>query len=771
MFVYIYGAGVYAKRCYEEVVKFGFTVKAFVVTDKANNPKELFDIPVVGVDDFGLPKESILIVALKEEFRPEVEKALNGKGITNFFFYPNASILDFLALVSLTFFVCKSRSYKFVYIYGAGVYGQFCLKYLRQRNVKVDGVLVTELENNPKKIDDVPLLKYNELSSPKKDTLILVALKPMFRDQVLPMLVNMGYENYAVLKDDPCIKKMESEIFGCMPEVCDKQKKIKFHDDVKVSILTPLYNTREDFLREMIASVLGQSYENWELCLADGSDMDHFYVRRICEKNAAKDKRIKYKKLSVNKGISENTNACFDFATGDYYALLDHDDLLHPAALYEMMKVISRDKADFIYTDEATFQSPNLREIITTNFKPDFAPDYLNGLNYICHFTAFSKGLLKKVGKFRPEFDGAQDYDLFLRMTEKAKRIRHIPKCLYYWRASEVSTALSGESKKYTCDAGMKALQAHFKRCGVSAVVNRGLVDNTYRIKYEIFGEPLVSIIIPSCDHWQTLKKCVDSILNLSTYKNYEILVVENNSKFSETFEYYERLKQNSKIKIINYDKKFNYSAINNYAVKYAAGKFLLFLNNDIEVISSDWIEEMLMYAQRKNVGAVGAMLYYPSNKIQHAGVVVGLGGVAGHSHKEVQRGTVHGYARRLLVPQNFSAVTAACMMVPRKVFDLIKGFDEILEVALNDVDFCLRIRRAGYYIVWTPFAELYHYESESRGYEDTPEKMKRAFGEQYYFKERWNDFLQKGDPFYNVNLTLDREDFTIRDVETVFHN
>lgn len=549
--------------------------------------------------------------------------------------------------------------------------------------------------------------------------------------------------------------------FGMEKDTFQLQSRTVFSKNIKFSILVPLYNTPKDFLQEMIGSCLFQTYANWELCLADGSDSEHSYVQEICEDIAKKDIRIKYKKLVKNGGISANTNECIKMATGDYISLFDHDDLLHPAALFETMKAICEKDADFVYTDEATFKSPNLNEITFVNFKPDFAPDYFCSLNYICHFTSFKRSLLDKAGNFNSDCDGAQDFDLFLRLTEIALHVVHVPKCLYYWRASSSSTASSAGAKNYTTIAGQKALESHFKRLGLDAEVLKLAIPNAYRIKYPIRGNPLVSILIPSYEHVQTLKKCIDSIRNKSTYKNYEIIIIENNSKEKQTFDYYDSLKADERIKIVTWKGKFNYSAINNFGFKYAKGDYILLLNNDIEVITPEWIEEMLMFAQRDDVGAVGAMLYYPSDKIQHGGVILGISSVAGHSHKYFPRAS-YGYASRLITVQNFSCVTAACLMISSEIYREINGLDESFEVAFNDVDFCMRLRKMGYLNVWTPFAELYHYESESRGYEDTPEKQERFVGEIERFKSRWKEELSAGDPYYNPNLTLDREDFSV---------
>ncbi|MGO5029164.1 glycosyltransferase [Candidatus Agathobaculum pullicola] len=541
----------------------------------------------------------------------------------------------------------------------------------------------------------------------------------------------------------------------------EAQRQEKFPKDIKFSIVVPLFNTPEKFLREMIQSVIDQTYQNWELCMADGSDVKHGSVEKICRQYMKKDARIKFRKLEKNLGISENTNACLEMASGEYIGLFDHDDLLHPAALHEVMHAICEQNGDFIYTDENTFHEQP-KDAFCPHFKPDYAPDTLRSYNYICHFSVFSKNLLDEVGWFRSEFDGSQDYDLILRLTEEAKRIVHIPEILYYWRAHSGSVAENVSEKPYTLDAAKKALAEHLERCHLRGHVEDSVIPSTYKIVYEIHSSPLVSIIIPNKDHIDELKKCIDSISNKTSYDNYEIIVVENNSTETQTFQYYQEVQKDKRIKIVNWEGIFNYSAINNYGVqKAASGEYVLLLNNDIEVITPDWIQEMLMFAQRKDVGAVGTMLYYPDNTVQHAGVILGIGGVGGHSHKYRGRGD-YGYMSRMTIAQNLSAVTAACMMIPRHVWDKVDGLDESFAVAFNDVDLCMRIRKAGYLIVWTPYAELYHYESKSRGLEDTPEKKKRFEGEVLRFQNRWKKELAAGDPYYNPNLTLDREDFTI---------
>ena len=533
----------------------------------------------------------------------------------------------------------------------------------------------------------------------------------------------------------------------------------QFDKDVKFSILVPLYNTPIKFLKQMIDSVVNQTYSDWQLCLADGSDQNHAYVgeyvKSIC------DSRISYKKLDKNMGISDNTNECIKMSEGNYIALFDHDDLLHPSALYEMAKVICEKDADFIYTDEVTFVGKT-SNITIYNYKPDYSPDTLRSYNYICHFTAFSRELLEQVGNFNNEYDGSQDYDLILRLTEKAKQIAHIQKPLYFWRSHKASVASDVSAKPYVVDSAKRALSAHLERLGLSGRIEDSSVLTTYKIQYDIKGEPLVSIVIPNKDHTDDLEKCLLSVYGKSTYKNFEVIVVENNSTEEKTFEYYKESQDKYKnLRVISWGKGFNYSAINNFAVKQANGEYVLLLNNDIEVITPDWLEQMLMFAQRSDVGAVGAKLYYSDDTIQHAGVIVGLGGVAGHSHKFFDRDNP-GYMARASIAQNLSACTAACLLVRKSVYEEVGGLDENYAVAFNDIDFCMAIRKAGYLIVFTPYAEFYHYESKSRGDEDTPEKRARFNSEVFRFQDKWGDELKAGDPYYNPNLTLDSENFAL---------
>ena len=540
-----------------------------------------------------------------------------------------------------------------------------------------------------------------------------------------------------------------------------KQSKTKFPKKVKFSILVPLYNTPISFLKEMIGSVQEQTYSNWELCLADGSDSAHADVEEYVKKIAQADPRILYRKLEKNLGISENTNACIEMSTGDYIALFDHDDVLHRSALYEVMQVICKQDADFIYTDESTFLSPNLKNIIAVHYKPDFAPDNLRSNNYICHFSVFSRALLDKVGAFRAEFDGSQDHDMILRLTEQASKIVHIPKLLYFWRAHAQSVAQSVGIKDYAIKAAQGAIISSLERQGIFGATVESLprYGSIYRVRYPIVKADKVSIIIPTKNHSEDLKKCVSSIFEKTTYPNYEIVIVDNGSDEQALFDYYEELKAYPNVVLCSLDIPFNYSKINNYAISKASGDYYLLLNNDIEIITPEWIEEMLMFVQRKDVGAAGAMLYYPDDTVQHAGVLLGMNGVAGHYFKNFGRDEI-GYMGRLAYAQNVTAVTAACMLIKASVYHEVGGLDETFEVAFNDVDLCMKIRRAGHLIVWTPFAELYHYESKSRGYEDTVEKQRRFLGEIERFQLRWSKELKDGDPYYNPNLSLERDDF-----------
>ena len=508
-----------------------------------------------------------------------------------------------------------------------------------------------------------------------------------------------------------------------------------FQNRVLFSILVPLYNTPEEYLRDMLDSVLNQTYDNWQLCLADGSDDAHAYVGKVVAEYRSRSenlaKRIAYKKLDKNGGISYNTNQCLELAKGEYIAPFDHDDYLHPSVLYEYAKVINEQGADYLYCDETTFRESNLNHFVTIHFKPDYAIDNLRANNYICHLSCFDRKLLEGEELYRSEFDGSQDHDMILRLTDKARKIVHVPKLLYYWRSHAGSTAGNIAAKTYAIDAAKGAVADHLRRHGFAnfKITSTRAFETIFKITYEIQGDPLVSIVIANRDHAQDLKRCLTSIFEKSTYENYEIIIVENGSTEGEAF---------------------NYSRINNFGVSKARGEYILLLNNDTEVISLNWIEELLMYAQRDDVACVGGKLYYPDKTIQHAGIVIGLGAhrTAGHVHYRQRRENL-GYMGRLCYAQNMSAVTGACLMVKKRIYDELGGLDETFEVSLNDVDFCLRCRQKNYLNVFTPFAELYHYESLSRGSDvEDPhsENAKRYDREAEHFR-----------------TTLDRSDFSLK--------
>ncbi len=528
----------------------------------------------------------------------------------------------------------------------------------------------------------------------------------------------------------------------------------------KISIITPVYNVDKRWLKLAIESVINQVYDNWELCIADGgSTFPH--VRDIIEEYVKKDERIKVTFLPENRGIAGNSNEALSLATGELIGFLDHDDELTPSALYEVVKLLNANRdIDFIYSDEDKISTRGAR--FEPHFKPDWSPDYFLSNNYICHFTVIKKSIIDKIKGFREGYDGSQDYDLFLRATEIAHNIAHIPKILYNWRIIQGSAAGLADAKPYAFESAKKALKSAVKRRGYDCYVVDGAANGFYRIRYKILGNPEVSIIIPTRDKSEILRNCIDSIFYRSSYRNYKIVIVDNQSREEDTFKYYQGIGSNPKISIINYDRAFNYADINNHAVTQVDSEYIVFLNNDVEVISPGWIEAMLEFVQRKDVGAVGARLYYPNEKIQHAGVIISMGGVAGHPHCNFPKDS-HGYFGRITAIQNFSAVTAACLMIRKEVFDEVGGFDGEYSHAFNDVDFCLKIRQKGYLIVYTPYAELYHHESLSRGYEDTVEKKMRFKKEIDCFQTKWKDVLANGDPYYNPNLTLKKEDFSLR--------
>ena len=564
---------------------------------------------------------------------------------------------------------------------------------------------------------------------------------------------------YGVMDQAEIYKKWFA-IHKVTQEELDNQKKAKFDYEPKISIIVPTYNTPVKYLEEMIQSVIDQSYSNWQLCIADGS-CGNAKLEKVLEEYHNKDSRIIYKLLDSNKGIAGNTNAALELADGEITGLLDHDDTLEPDALYEVVKAFQDKLVDAVYTDEDKILGPDWINV-DPNFKPDYNIDLLRSHNYITHFFCVKTELLKEIGGFKAEYDGAQDYDVILRCTEKARKTRHIAKILYHWRMHDNSTAANPASKAYCHEAGRKAVEDHLKRLGIPGKVELSKLFGGSRVIYETPGNPLVSIVIPNKDHIDDLDKCVRSLFNVNTYKNIEVIIVENNSTQKETFEYYDSIqKEYSDVRVLMWKSGFNYSAINNFGVKEAKGDYILLLNNDTEMIAPDSISDMLGYCMRPDVGIVGAKLLYPDGTIQHAGVIIGLGGIAGHAFIGLDANQ-YGYMSRAYLSSDYSAVTAACLMISKDIYNEVGGLCEEYAVAFNDVDFCMKVRSKGYLVVYDAFSQWYHYESKSRGYEDTEEKQLRFKGEIETFKSKWQKELDEGDPFYNRNFPLNTESYTL---------
>ena len=515
-------------------------------------------------------------------------------------------------------------------------------------------------------------------------------------------------------------------------------------------------NTKEEYLKEMIDTVVNQSYSNWELCIADGSTND-FVEKYVYEHYSSYGDKIKFQKLDQNYGISGNTNKAFEMATGDYITVYDHDDTLELDCFYEIVKALQEYRYDVLYTDEDKFDD-STKMYNDPNLKPDFSEDLLRSHNYITHLFIVNKKIVDEVGYYNSEFDGSQDYDYIFRCVEKANAVYHIPRILYHWRMHPESTAQNPESKLYCYDAGKRAIEAHYKRVGVEARVELmpkplyGFYHTTYSTK----DNPLVSILIPNYNHKAILKTCIDSLYNLNTYKNFEIVIVENNSTEQDIFDYYKELQsEHDNIQVVTYKGEFNYSRINNFGMKHTNGDYVLLLNNDTEVISPNALSEMVGCILRPEVGAVGAKLLYEDDTVQHAGVVIGFSGYAGHVNHGINKDD-YGYMLRARVNCNYSAVTAACMMVKKSVFNQVEGFDEQFVVACNDADLCLKICKEKYLVVYNAFALWHHYESKSRGYDDaSQEKMWRFNKEVEKFQIKWSDVLVKGDPYYNKNWNI----------------
>lgn len=561
-------------------------------------------------------------------------------------------------------------------------------------------------------------------------------------------------------KDKVVLKNYIKRVVHPDEEILKMQRNTTFPKTIKFSIIVPLYNTPEEYLVQMIASCQQQTYGDWELCLADGSDSEHAYVGDIVKKMAEKDGRIQYQVLKENNGISENTNSAMQMATGDYIALLDHDDLLHPSALFKYMEVICEKNADFIYSDEMTFEvePDNAR---TLHFKPDYALDNLRANNYICHFSVFSKRLLSSVGTFRKEYDGSQDHDMILRLTERAEKIVHVPEILYFWRSHPASVASDISSKTYAITAGIKAVSSHLERMGIRANVESSeAFPAIYRIHYELLSKPLISILIPSQNDVTMLVRCIDAIFEKSTYDNYEVIVIDNNSKDAATVSFYQKLSKNDKIQVITSKKTVeSISTLYNLGARHAKGEHIIFLNRNVNIISPGWVEELLAYSQRKDVGAAGAKLYYPNGKIEHGGIILGLGKerCGDSAHHGAEKDNL-GYMGRLSYSQDVTAVSWNCMMVAKDKFISVGGFREDYVSLYADIDLCLRLQGKGYLNIWTPYVEAYHYKRSLLRTKRTNVKLSDG----RLFRKVWKEQLASGDPYYNVNFSLDTADFSL---------
>ena len=546
-------------------------------------------------------------------------------------------------------------------------------------------------------------------------------------------------------------------------ETLDTQKKHKFDYMPLISIAVPAYQTPVKFLKQMIESLISQTYRNWELCIANASP-DNEEMQRVLADYSARDSRVRFCNLKENLGIAENTNRAFAMARGEFMGLLDHDDLLAPNALYEIVQALQdHPQADALYTDEDKVTT-ELDEHFQPHLKPDFNLDLLRSNNYICHFFVVRRSIVEKAGGFRKEFDGAQDYDFIFRCTENAREILHVPEILYHWRTHKASTADNPASKMYAFEAGKRAIEANLERTGTKGVVSHTQDLGFYRVKYPVQGNPLVSVIIPNKDEKETLQTCLEMLEKNTSYRNFEIIIIENNSTTDEIFRYYKELSKNPGIHLLRWGREFNYSAINNFGVAHAKGEYLLFLNNDVKSINPDWMEEMLGVCQRPEVGGVGAKLIYPDNTIQHAGCVVGMGGIAGHMFVDMPADRT-GYLHKASLLQDMSAVTAACLMMKKEVFEQAGGFTEDLAVAFNDVDLCLKVRKNNHLIVYDPYAKLYHMESRTRGAEDSKEKVRRFQTEIEYMRCHWLDILKNGDPYYNKNLSLTKWNYSLKPI------
>ena len=532
-----------------------------------------------------------------------------------------------------------------------------------------------------------------------------------------------------------------------------EQRKTKFSYAPKFSVVVPLYHTPAKFLKDLVRSMMYQSYANWELCLVNASPED-VHLTSLLENWAMRDKRIRVIRLEKNLGIAQNTNAGIAASTGEFIAFLDHDDFLEPDALFCYADALNKDKTiDVFYSDEDKTDE-YAAHYFYPHFKSDFNIDLLHANNYMCHFLAVRKSLVDTVGGLNEKFDGAQDYDFVLRLTENTKKIYHCPRILYHWRCSNQSTAANQGNKMYAIHAGKAALNAHYKRIGWNARAQEGAVDGWYQTKFTLKEEPLVSILIPNKDHTDDLDVCLNSFFERADYQNYEFIIIENNSVLPETFAYYEKIeKEHDNVKVVYWEAGFNYSAINNFGFKFAKGDYIMLLNNDVELITPDIFQSMLGFCMRPEVGIVGAKLLYNDHTVQHAGVLVGAGGLADHVFKGIHEDDP-GYMGRAISSQDVSAVTAACLLVKRSVYEEVGGLEDEFQVAFNDVDFCLKVRKAGYLIVYDADVKLFHYESKSRGMEDTTERFIRFGNEMMLLNSKWDILSTFVDPYYNPNFS-----------------
>lgn len=532
-----------------------------------------------------------------------------------------------------------------------------------------------------------------------------------------------------------------------------EQRKTKFSYAPKFSVVVPLYHTPAKFLKDLVRSMMYQSYANWELCLVNASPED-VHLTSLLENWAMRDKRIRVIRLEKNLGIAQNTNAGIAASTGEFIAFLDHDDFLEPDALFCYADALNKDKTiDVFYSDEDKTDE-YAAHYFYPHFKSDFNIDLLHANNYMCHFLAVRKSLVYTVGGLNEKFDGAQDYDFVLRLTENTKKIYHCPRILYHWRCSNQSTAANQGNKMYAIHAGKAALNAHYKRIGWNARAQEGAVDGWYQTKFTLKEEPLVSILIPNKDNTDDLDVCLNSFFERADYQNYEFIIIENNSVLPETFAYYEKIeKEHDNVKVVYWEAGFNYSAINNFGFKFAKGDYIMLLNNDVELITPDIFQSMLGFCMRPEVGIVGAKLLYNDHTVQHAGVLVGAGGLADHVFKGIHEDDP-GYMGRAISSQDVSAVTAACLLVKRSVYEEVGGLEDEFQVAFNDVDFCLKVRKAGYLIVYDADVKLFHYESKSRGMEDTTERFIRFGNEMMLLNSKWDILSTFVDPYYNPNLS-----------------